>query len=131
MYVLSKHIENIKKILKKFSIFTAEKILCILHVRVFVMQVNSSFLKDGHYLPKVRTSQKTIEVLSNVYFFGFSSTEPKPFRELLIRSLTFLLYLVKQKKRRSNRLYFFNSVYFFCVLCAFLVTIILLCPLSS
>ena len=98
MYVLSKHIKNIKKILKKFSIFTAEKILCILHVRVFVMQVISSFLKGGHYLPKVRTSQKTIEVLSNVYFFGFASTEPKPFRLLLIRSLTFL----KKKKDQTD-----------------------------
>ena len=39
MYVLSKSIENIKK--KKsghfFSFYTAEKNLCILHGRVFVM----------------------------------------------------------------------------------------------
>ena len=35
--------KNIKNFLSKFSIFTAEKILCILHGQVFVM-MSSTFL---------------------------------------------------------------------------------------
>ena len=38
-YVLSKNIKNIKIFLVKFSIFTAEKNLCILHGQVFVMKL--------------------------------------------------------------------------------------------
>ena len=37
MYVLSKYIKKIKTFLVKFSNFTVEKNLCILHGRVFVM----------------------------------------------------------------------------------------------
>ena len=37
MYVLSKSIKNINYLLMKFSVFTADKNLCILHGHVFVM----------------------------------------------------------------------------------------------
>ena len=44
IYVLSKYIKNIKVFLMKFSIFTAEKIICILYGQVFVM----SLMKHQH-----------------------------------------------------------------------------------
>ena len=43
MYVLSENIKNINFFLIKFSIFTAEKNLCILHGRVFIMMDSFQF----------------------------------------------------------------------------------------
>ena len=54
MYVLSKIIKNIKIFLVKFSIFTAEKNLCILHWHVFLMrkigenQIEAVLNKSNH-----------------------------------------------------------------------------------
>ena len=40
--VLSKHIKIIKKFQTKFSIFNAEKFLCVLHGQVFIMPIGNS-----------------------------------------------------------------------------------------
>ena len=54
MYVFSKNIKYIKTFLVKFSIFTVEKNLCILHEHVFVMYIvlvesDTVFLHDCQY----------------------------------------------------------------------------------
>ena len=54
--VLSQNIKSIKIFIMKFSIFTAEKILCILHGQVFVMchgdisltNLNLPLIQDEH-----------------------------------------------------------------------------------
>ena len=71
---LSKDIENIKFFLVKFSIFTAEKNLCILHGQVFVMEnlkINQNRTALEQSVKKLLWSSDIIHVIS-LYFGGIS-----------------------------------------------------------
>ena len=73
MYALSKNIKNIKKFSMKFSIFTTEKNICILHGQVFIFinqgegETKSSSLKIGG-CDKNEIHQHFLILLQNISF---------------------------------------------------------------